>query len=152
MRYRKLTATGDYRFGQGQADFYIDQPEAVAQAVATRLRLQLGDWFLDLTDGMDWRGKVLGNRTAPVRDITIHSRVLATPHLKSMSGYSSGLDPDTRAFRAQFTLDTDYGPFSMSHSFVVPDATPGLQPPARPFDVNATPIGQTQAEITWQGG
>ena len=51
MRYRKLDDSGDFMFGHGQADFHHNTPEAVAQAVATRLRLFSGEWFLDVTEG-----------------------------------------------------------------------------------------------------
>ena len=39
MKYRKLTENGDYAFGRGGADMHADTPEAVGQAVLTRLRL-----------------------------------------------------------------------------------------------------------------
>ncbi|WP_083331557.1 hypothetical protein [Brucella inopinata] len=41
MRYRKLDENDDYVFGGNLASFFIDQPEAPAQAVKTRLMLQL---------------------------------------------------------------------------------------------------------------
>ena len=37
MKYRKLTENGDYAFGRGGADMHADTPEAVGQAVLTRL-------------------------------------------------------------------------------------------------------------------
>ena len=63
MRYRKLDARGDMIFGHGSADYYRDQPEAVAQAAVTRLRLKLGEWFADTSDGTNWDGAVLGRHT-----------------------------------------------------------------------------------------
>ncbi|WP_302540571.1 hypothetical protein [Bilophila wadsworthia] len=42
MKYRKLTENGDYAFGRGGADMHADTPEAVGQAVLTRLRLFAG--------------------------------------------------------------------------------------------------------------
>ena len=46
MKYRKLTENGDYAFGRGGADMHADTPEAVGQAVLTRLRLFAGEWFV----------------------------------------------------------------------------------------------------------
>ncbi len=109
MRYRKLSDSGDFVFGNGQADFYRDQPEAVAQAAKTRLQLWEGDWFLDLREGMPWRTKVLGKGTAPVRDIAVMSHVLGTTGVKAILSYSSDLNRDTRKFTPQMTLDTIYG-------------------------------------------
>ena len=51
MKYRKLTENGDYAFGRGGADMHADTPEAVGQAVLTRLRLFAGEWFVDLKEG-----------------------------------------------------------------------------------------------------
>jgi hypothetical protein len=110
MRYRQLDPNGDYTFGGGQADFYVNRPEAVAQAVGTRLRLDLGDWFLDTTDGMNWRTGVLGNRTSAIRDSLIRERILNTPGVLSITSYDSSFDGNTRQFRVAVALSTIYGP------------------------------------------
>ena len=110
MKYRKLDASGDYQFGNGGADFWKDQPEAVAQAVQTRLFLFLGEWFLDSREGMTWKTEVLGVRTANTRDPAIRRRVLGTTGVKAITAYSSNLNRDTRAFSVDtLTLDTVYG-------------------------------------------
>src|SRR5260363_163740 len=57
MRYRRLDAAGDYAFGRGLSDFEQDTPEAVAQAVKTRLALRFGDWFLDTSRGRRSTGR-----------------------------------------------------------------------------------------------
>lgn len=109
MRYRKLDADGDYTFGHQQADFYRDQPEAVAQAIQTRLGLYAGDWFLDTTEGTPWRQDVLGKGTGAVYDLVIRERILDTPGVLSLDAYSSTLDRDRRSLSVQATVTTLYG-------------------------------------------
>lgn len=109
MRYRKLDAQGDYQFGGGTSDFWKDQPEAVAQAVQTRLFLFRGEWFLDTTEGMTWKTEVLGVRTANTRDPAIRRRVLGTQGCKAITEYASSLDRNTRGFSVGLTIDTIYG-------------------------------------------
>lgn len=109
MRYRKLTSTGDYSFGHGTSDWFVDQPEAVAQAVKTRLGLEVGDWFLDTSAGMAWRTKVLGKYTADTRDITIRARILGTTGVTAITAYNSDLDRTARAFTVAATISTVYG-------------------------------------------
>lgn len=110
MRYRKLSADGgDYQFGAGASDFWVNVPDAPAQAVSTRLQLWQGQWFLDTDEGMPWKTRVLGNRTADTRDPTIRAHVLATQGVTKIAAYSSNLDRDTRAFSAGMTIDTIYG-------------------------------------------
>lgn len=108
MRYRKLDENGDYVWGGGLNSFYIDQPEAVAQAVATRLRLQTGDWFLDTSDGIDWNTRVLGKYTESTRDPVIQQRVVGTTGFLNYTDYSSNLD-SSRGFFVNMTVDTIYG-------------------------------------------
>lgn len=150
MRYRKLSSSGDRVFGQQQANFWVNQPEAVAQSVLTRLRLQLGDWFLDTTDGTDWRTRVLGERTAQTRDSLIRMRVLLTPGVLQIDNYSSGIDPNTRAFAAKFALDTIYGKFlPVQQNFITPAATPQPEPPLPAQGVTVTVLSETEVQADW---
>ncbi len=109
MRYRKLDADGDYVFGGQQADFYRDSPEAVAQAVLTRLRLLRGEWFLDTTEGMPWLTEVLGKYTTSTADAAIRQRILTTPGVTELTAYSSTYDAETRTLSVSATINTIYG-------------------------------------------
>lgn len=116
MRYRKLDANGDYTFGNQQADFYKDNPDAVAQAVMTRLRLNKGEWFIDTVDGTPWNTEVLGERTASTRDAAIKKRILGTPGVSQIDSYDSSINPETRRFTVTATITTAYGQTSISET------------------------------------
>lgn len=109
MRYRKLDANGDYTFGHGQSDFFINEPAAVGQAVGTRLLLITKEWFLDLTEGTPYNTDILGTGTTPLRDVAVQRRILGTQGCKSITDYNSRVDPDTRAYSVQATIETIYG-------------------------------------------
>ncbi len=110
MRYRKLSADGDYTFGNGQLDFFRDVPEAVGQAVATRLKLWLGEWFLDIDEGTLFMQGILGKHSKTNADLTIQNRVLSTQGVLSMQNYVSEIDPENRIMTTRFDLDTIYSP------------------------------------------
>jgi anionic cell wall polymer biosynthesis LytR-Cps2A-Psr (LCP) family protein len=109
VRYRKLDANGDYTFGHQQADFLRDSPEAVAQAISTRLKLDQGEWFLDKTEGMPWKTEVLGERTIATRDSAVQKRILGTQGVVQLDSYDSGFDPETRKFTPTAEVTTVYG-------------------------------------------
>lgn len=110
MRYRKLSTTGDYTFGNGQMDFFRDIPEAVGQAAKTRLLLWLGEWFLDIDSGTPYMQGILGKYSIERANVTIEDRVIHTQGATNISNYVSEIDPDTRGMTASFNLDTIYGP------------------------------------------
>ncbi|KWC56578.1 hypothetical protein [Burkholderia ubonensis] len=109
MRYRKQDADGDYVFGRGDADFLVNVPEAVAQAVQTRLRLLRGEWFLDTTVGMPWATDVLGKYTSGTYDAAIRQCILGTQGVTEITNYSSSVDPETRKLSVSATINTIYG-------------------------------------------
>ena len=109
MRYRKLTADGDYTLGSG-ADFLANSPETVAQAVRTRLDLWSGEWFINTADGTPWPDDILGKRFQRSNpDSAIKSRILGTPGVTELVEYSSAFDGETRKFSVAAKINTDYG-------------------------------------------
>ncbi len=110
MRYRKLDAQGDYTFGNGQLDFFRDEPAAVAQSVKTRLLLWLGEWFLNIEEGTQFMQGILGKYSKTNADVTIQDRVLATEGVIDIQNYVSTINEDDRKMGVGFDLDTIYGP------------------------------------------
>lgn len=116
MRYRKLSSTNDYVFGQGVPEFLVDTPEAVGQAVRTRLRLSTGEWFLDTTEGTPYATEILGAGTQALYDSAIKERVIGTPGVTSIDVYSSSLGQN-RALSVTMTISTQYGQATISQVF-----------------------------------
>jgi len=109
MRVRKLDKNGDYSFGHGVDDFWINIPDGVSQIIRTRLALWKSQWWLDTTRGTDWNLKVLGKYTGSLRDVTIQNRILTTPGVQGIAAYASQIDRGTRKWSVQARIDTDYG-------------------------------------------
>lgn len=115
MRYRKLDADGDYTFGTG-ADFYVDSPQAVAQAIKTRLKLWKREFFHDLDDGTPYREEVLDKRTRSP-DIAIKQRILGTPGVREIQTFASAYVGDTRRLTITATVLTIYGAVDINETF-----------------------------------
>ncbi len=109
MRVRKRV-NGLRQFGGGQAAFWINQAEAVAQNIQTRLGLWLGQWFLAPTAGMPWSTEVLGKYTEQTRDATVRAQIHATPGVLAILTYSSSLDRFSRKWTVSGSVSTPYGP------------------------------------------
>lgn len=109
MRYRVLDENFDYTFGQNGANFFADEPAAVAQAIQTRLKLIQTEWFLDQTAGTPYNTDILGAGTQSTRDLAIQTVILETQGVTGIVEYASYLNPKTRAFVVAATIDTLYG-------------------------------------------
>ncbi len=114
MRYRKLDKNYDYSFGRGPKDFYVNVPDAPAQAVLTRLEMNQGEWFLDRNAGTPWKTQVLGFYTGNTRDPVIRSRIIGTQGVTQITQYSSDIDRDLRKFAVQVEIQTEYGDATMA--------------------------------------
>jgi hypothetical protein len=109
MRYRKLSASGDYTFGHGSGNFYANSPSTVGQLVKTNLLLWQGEWFLDQTTGVPYAGSVLGKNTQSLYDIVIQAAVLGTEGVTQIMSYASSINLKTRRLTVNMTLNTAYG-------------------------------------------
>ncbi len=114
MRYRTLDAQGDYTFGASARNFLVDSPDAVAQAVRTRLMLFRGEWFYDTSQGMPWKTDVLGKGTEAIYDLRIQAQILKTQGVTGIAAYASQINKDTRALSVQATIDTQFGQATVS--------------------------------------
>jgi hypothetical protein len=111
VRYRPLDARGDYTVG---VPFLVNSPDAVAQAIQTRLKLWQDEWFLDTTDGTPWNQQILGQPNNGKPDAAIKQRILGTTGVSSIVSYSSSYDSGTRALAITATVDTIYGQATVS--------------------------------------
>jgi hypothetical protein len=109
MRYRKLDINGDMTFGNQQADFYRDSPDAVAQAVWTRLRLWVGEWFVDTTEGTPYQQAALGTGKSATISPAIRQRILETENVTSIESFGLAIDPDSRTASISTTINTAFG-------------------------------------------
>lgn len=107
MRYRALSSTGDYTWGQNAANFLVNSPEAVAQLVLTRLRLLQGEWFLDKTAGTPYSTQVLGKTSANQRNAAIRRVVLTTQGVLSILSFSTAVV--NRKLSMVIGINTIYG-------------------------------------------
>ncbi|MNO26509.1 hypothetical protein D3C76_163630 [compost metagenome] len=109
MRYRKLDADGDMTFGQQQANFWRDVPDAPAQAILTRLKMFAGEWYLDISEGVPYQGGVLGKYTKDSADSILRNVILNTPGVAAILSYESSFEPNTRVFSVHGIVSTIYG-------------------------------------------
>lgn len=120
MKYRRLDSSHDYCFGRGKGDYLedsIENPVAIAQAIKTRLMLYLGEWFLDIKDGLPLWQQILGQRikNKGIVDEIITNRIkgLLTPDnqygVTAVSEVSSTYNETTRAYQYTCVVDTIFG-------------------------------------------
>lgn len=116
MRYRALDTNGDYAFGKGPGQFLVDSPEAVAQAVRTRLALWSGEWYLDTSEGTDYEARILGNTSQEIANQAIQERILATPGVLTITDYINIYDSTTRTNSVTVGISTIYGATSLTQA------------------------------------
>lgn len=114
--YRQLNANGEPQYGQGAANFLVNQ-QAVAQAVLTRLRLWLGEWWETLTEGTPVWQQILG--IAPIQlqqiSLVLQERILLSPYVLSMTSSQITFDPVARQLNYVATVQTEFGPVILSN-------------------------------------
>jgi hypothetical protein len=108
MRYRK-EIDGDYAFGCGDNSYLADSPQAVAQAVRSRLMLWRGEWFLDRDEGTPWGSSVLGKQAPELYALAVRDRISGTPGVSSVIEFTTKNESETRRLRFSAKLATVYG-------------------------------------------
>lgn len=151
MLIRALDSTGDMQFGRGAKIFYKDDPVGVAQLVVSRLHLEEGQWYLDLSEGTPYMTQILGKGTASTRDPAIRARILETDGVSAIppGGYFSVLDRDSRVWSVQTSLDTFYGltDISTQNGSIVPPVYRTTEPEVQDDEELAPIIGYDNSRL-----
>jgi hypothetical protein len=104
MIRRAFDSDSDYAINS----FVQDSP-ATIQAVATRLRLFKGEWFLNLDDGVPWYQEILGKSfNLPRVETIIRNRIRETEGVKELNEFSLRLASSTRLLTVSFKAATIY--------------------------------------------
>lgn len=84
--------------------------EEIAQTVSTRLRLFLGEYFRDITDGTPWWESILGkNGTLSSKEAAIKNRIVRSPGVVRLTSFSTDFNIDTRQYTVTAGILTTFG-------------------------------------------
>jgi hypothetical protein len=114
VSYRAVV-NGEPQWGQGQGNF-LSGADAVAQLINTRLLLFLGEWFLNLQDGLPLWQTILGQAAnVTVINAAIQARILATPYVVSVTSVSGEFNQSTGQFSYSAQVSTVFGPVAVTN-------------------------------------
>ena len=104
---RALTPDGDIATcGQ----HFLRDRFAVGQIIETRLRLFLGEYFLDVSDGTDWFAKVLNKQgSLSQTDALVQQRIVRTDKVVGLTRFESSSDIAARSYTLSADVLTEYG-------------------------------------------
>ena len=116
IKVRRLDDNWDRVYGSGLDDFVCDK-EAVAQIIQSRLRLWLGEWWENLSEGLPMFQKILGKKAASkiIIDNLIQKRIAGTPYVTGVASFSSELNIESRNYECSAIVDTSFGQIMISN-------------------------------------
>lgn len=108
MTVRMLDENGDIVTSGTQ---FISERDEIAQTIKTRLRLFLGEYFRDITDGTPWFEQILGKNTnVNAREAALRNRILNSPGVIRLTSFSTNFDNvNTRVYTVTASVLTSYG-------------------------------------------
>ncbi|WP_432783736.1 hypothetical protein QZH45_09750 [Pseudomonas corrugata] len=107
MTVRRLDENGDI-VTRGQQ--FLSGKEEIAQTVLTRLRLFLGEYFRDITDGTPWYEQILGKFTnLSAAEAALRARIANTPGVIRLTSFSADFDITTRRYSVTAGILTEFG-------------------------------------------
>jgi hypothetical protein len=107
MTVRRLDDDGDI-VTQGQQ--FIKGREEIAQTVKTRLKLFLGEYFRDITDGTPWYEQVLGKFVSlDTAEAVLRARIANTQGVIQLTSFSTNFDIAERKYSVTAGILTQFG-------------------------------------------
>lgn len=107
MTVRKLDENGDI---VTNGTIFISGLEEIEQTIRTRLRLFLGEYFRDITDGTPWFEQILGKGTSmSAREAALRNRILRSPGVIRLTSFNTDFDLNTRKYSVTVGVLTTFG-------------------------------------------
>ena len=107
MTVRRLDENGDI---VTQGTQFLTGIEEIEQTIRTRLRLFLGEYFRDISDGTPWFEQILGKGTSmSAREAALRNRILRTPGVVRLTSFSTDFNVDTRKYTVTAGALTTFG-------------------------------------------
>lgn len=119
MRYRALDENGDMVMRNGHA--YIEGNEAVQQAVATRLRLLIYEWWEDIEDGVPYWQQIIANRNIEEALRIVRKRIAGTDNVLSIIDMEHSWDNETRTLTIRAAVQSTYGFLEILEKLTAPE-------------------------------
>lgn len=85
-------------------DQFITGKNATAQMILHRLRLFLGEYFLDSTAGTPWFQSILGKNLQSVAEVNIKRQILSSTNVVSLTEFKFSIDAKTRVITISATV------------------------------------------------
>lgn len=106
MIFRQLTASNDWTFGAGLANYATNQ-QAIALNIQTSVLMWKGDCFFSLPDWVNWKGLLNVGQQRNL-DTALQTLLLRCNGVVSIVNASVIVNRTTRAFFATYTVNTVY--------------------------------------------
>jgi hypothetical protein len=107
LTVRKLDGNGDI---VTQGNIFIAGQNEIEQTIRTRLRLFLGEYFRDITDGTPWFEQILGKGTSQsAREAALRNRIARTPGVIRLTSFSTDYDISSRKLTVKVGVLTTFG-------------------------------------------
>lgn len=98
---------------------FLTEREAIAQTVVTRLKLFLGEYFRDVTDGTPWFQRILGKyENINAVEAILRNRIARTQGVIRLLSFGMQFDLDKRTLSVQAQVLTIYGEQDVMYSNV----------------------------------
>lgn len=107
MTVRRLDDNGDIVC---QGVQFIGGREEIAQTIETRLKLFLGEYFRDITDGTPWYQQILGKfKSLDAAEAALRARIANTEGVIRLTRFSADFNINSRAYTVSAGVLTQYG-------------------------------------------
>ncbi len=115
MTVRALDSNGDI---VTSGIIFLSKAEEVGQTIETRLKLFLGEYFRDITQGTPWFTSILGKNTADdsvaAKNTIIKNIILQTDNVVKLLSYDATFDSANRKYTITSSVLTEYGQIQIS--------------------------------------